>query len=339
MAEKQQSNLLTNFALHLALPETDTINWPIATAIAFDSSPNVNLKNRQKLQETYHETVSFIEPLIGKISGLPIASASHVVVCDRHEWIVNISDSIADFFDEAALPLMQGKLSSALIASEIGLLLGFLSQRVLGQYDTGLSRNGQKDLLFIVEPNIILKEMRLDMDNAPIRLWIIAHELTHRLQFQNISFLRDYYFDLIEEGNRLIENKLKENKSMAALTFNLITDPYGRRLMAKIQALMSFIEGYADFVMFEVGKMLSGYNQLAPIFLREQPSSDSILKKFLEKALGFEMKKNQYRLGLKFVSHISKAKGIDFINKKINSPADIPTLEEMSNPQLWVERI
>lgn len=249
-----------------------------------------------------------------------------------------MAESFEYLLDNKRTNSLSRKAINTMIFSEIGLLLGFVSQKVLGQYDTGFSKN-PSDLLYIVESNIYQKEKQLGIDDAPFRLWILAHELTHKLQFENFVFLRGYYLNLIKESTDLLSKKIGQDSNFLTTTLNLLASKESRSLISRIQAFMSFIEGYADYVMFGVGKLLPKYERLEPIFVLRSSQNKTFMKKIIEKLVGFEMKTNQYRLGLKFIKEISDSKGIAYLNNHINAPDKLPTLEEINEPHLWLARL
>ncbi|WP_329178093.1 zinc-dependent metalloprotease [Streptomyces sp. NBC_01477] len=102
----------------------------------------------------------------------------------------------------AVLGTVGGKVTGV----EVGMLLSFLSSRVLGQYETfappsrdmpagpvkpgpGQSKAGR---LLLVAPNIVQVERELDVDPHDFRLWVCLHEETHRTQFTAVPWLRDH---------------------------------------------------------------------------------------------------------------------------------------------------
>ncbi|MGO7258877.1 zinc-dependent metalloprotease, partial [Rhizobium brockwellii] len=75
-------------------------------------------------------------------------------------------------------------------AAEMGALVGFLSSKVLGQYDpyAGLvseqaARSHPGGRLMFVAPNVLWTERELNVSPEDFRLWVCLHEQTHRVQF------------------------------------------------------------------------------------------------------------------------------------------------------------
>lgn len=140
-----------------------------------------------------------------------------VLIVDRAGWVkANVAG-----FREVLKPLlvkmaarrpggaggvMLGTVGGKVTGVEVGMLLSFLSSRVLGQYETfappsrelpagpvkpgpGESRAGR---LLLVAPNIVQVERELDVDPHDFRLWVCLHEETHRTQFSAVPWLRDH---------------------------------------------------------------------------------------------------------------------------------------------------
>ena len=79
---------------------------------------------------------------------------------------------------------------------QLGFLLGFMGQRVLGQYDLALlSAEATPGRLLFVEENIRQTAERLDVPLGPFRTWIALHETTHAFEFEAHPWLRPYLAD------------------------------------------------------------------------------------------------------------------------------------------------
>jgi coenzyme F420 biosynthesis associated uncharacterized protein len=133
-----------------------------------------------------------------------------VLVVDRPGWVrANVAG-----FREVLQPLMRRMrerrsgvpggttltaVGSKVTGVEVGMLLAFLSSRVLGQYETFAppSRDlpggpGGAGRLLLVAPNIVHVERELDVHPHDFRLWVCLHEETHRTQFSAVPWLRDH---------------------------------------------------------------------------------------------------------------------------------------------------
>ena len=84
--------------------------------------------------------------------------------------------------------------------TETGVLLGYLAQRVLGQYDLLVVDDDDSavDAVYYVGGNILALEKRFAFRPRDFRLWIAIHECTHRAQFTGVPWLKPYYLSLVD---------------------------------------------------------------------------------------------------------------------------------------------
>ncbi len=111
-----------------------------------------------------------------------------------------------------------------------------------------------------------------------------------------------------------------------------------RRMIKRVQALMSLVEGYSEHVMIQVGKQFPGHREMMEIFT-ERRRRKNIAERALEKLIGFDFKIKQYKLGEVFVSHIVEKEGIKFLNQAWQSRENLPTWQEIYQPDLWIQRM
>src|SRR5690606_17434014 len=87
------------------------------------------------------------------------------------------------------------------VSYEVGLLLGYMARRVLGQYDLALlgrepvASNGK---LYYVEPNIRGIEKKLGLPKDDFRMWLALHETTHAFEFEAHPWVRMHFNGLLD---------------------------------------------------------------------------------------------------------------------------------------------
>jgi coenzyme F420 biosynthesis associated uncharacterized protein len=241
------------------------------------------------------------------------------------------------------------------VAAETGLVLGYMSQRVLGQYELSLLEPERQPRLLFVAPNLAKAIDELDADADSFLRWIVLHEVTHVLQFQGVPWLREHMGDLlrnylatmevrIERGSAgglpslpnpadLVE-KFREGGLMA-----LVQTKEQRLIFDRIQAVMSVIEGYSEHVMDAVGEqVLPEYAGLRDAMERRRRNR-SAPERILQKLLGLDLKMRQYEIGKRFCDAVAERHDLATLNRVWEAPEAIPTLEELDDPDAWVERI
>jgi coenzyme F420 biosynthesis associated uncharacterized protein len=288
-------------------------------------------------------------------------------VVDRSEWAdVNltslckmlepVSEGLSSRLENAgpfAGPLRA--VTGATLAAESGLVMGYMSQRVLGQYELSLLEAEASPRLLFVGPNLNKAVRELAADPDSFLRWIVLHELTHVLQFQGVPWLRDHISSLMREYMRTVEVRMERGAAGGLPSWPdpqriveafregglvaLVQTREQRKIMERIQPAMSVIEGYSEHVMDAVGeRVLSGYAGLRDGMERRRRSR-SAPERVLQRLLGLDMKMRQYEEGKAFCDGVVERGGIAALNRVWDSPAALPTQAELKDPAGWVTRV
>ena len=160
--------------------------------------------------------------------------------------------------------------AGATLAAEAGLVIGYVSHRVLGQYELGLLQPEAPPRLVFVAPNLERAARDLPVDRDSFFDWIALHELTHVFQFQGVPWLREHFASLVRSYLETVELRIDHGaaggvpllprtaKLVAAFREGglaaLVQTRAQRDIMGRIQAMMSVIEGYSEHVMDALGE-------------------------------------------------------------------------------------
>ncbi|MFF9509256.1 zinc-dependent metalloprotease [Streptomyces sp. NPDC014724] len=264
----------------------------------------------------------------------------------------------------AVLGAVGGKVTGV----EVGMLLSFLASRVLGQYETfapatrdfPASAVGGGRLL-LVAPNIVHVERELEADPHDFRLWVALHEETHRTQFTGVPWLRDHLQgeiqSFLEETDvdpvTVLERLREAAQSLAGgrpegengedggrSLVELVQTPAQREILGRLTAVMSLLEGHADYVMDGVGpEVVSSVGEIREKFQQRRARGASRLDQALRKLLGLDAKLRQYRDGERFVRAVVDEVGMDGFNRVWTSPNTLPTKAEIAKPADWIARV
>ena len=340
------------------------VDWSIARTLARlagggEGSPHSGLDLPALCDE--------MEPHVAEYTGLePSAPRPPAEAVSRSEWASTNIDSVATVLDPVAARLEErlafaGPLAGALrmgasatLAAETGLVMGYVSQRVLGQYDISLLGGDAPPRLLFVAPNLEKAVRELDVDALAFGRWVAAHELTHVFQFQGVPWLRGHMSGLLRQYLATVEVRIDHGTAggMPSLpdprklveAFRdgglaaLVQNDAQRAQMDTIQAAMAVIEGYSEHVMDVIAeRAIPGHENLrAAMTARRQSRSTPEL--LVERLLGFDVKLRQYELGKGFSDAVVDEAGIDGLNRVWASPRALPTLAELSEPAGWLER-
>ncbi|MFG2893819.1 zinc-dependent metalloprotease [Streptomyces sp. Pv4-95] len=301
-----------------------------------------------------------------------------VLVVDRPGWIkanvagfravlkpllAKMEDRRSSTPGGAVLGAVGGKVTGV----ELGMLLSFLSSRVLGQYETfapasrDLPAAAQGGRLLLVAPNVVHVERELEVDPHDFRLWVCLHEETHRTQFTAVPWLRDHIEGEIQsflgetdiDPGTLLERLREAAQSLAGAKpegeegeeggrslVDIVQTPAQREILGRLTAVMSLLEGHADFVMDGVGPdVVPSVAEIREKFQKRRASGAGRLDQALRKLLGLDAKLRQYRDGERFVSAVVDEVGMDGFNRVWTSPNTLPTKQEIAKPADWVARV
>jgi coenzyme F420 biosynthesis associated uncharacterized protein len=340
------------------------ISWGVARTIAVALAARTELAPGGVSLFDYPLAVKQVLGPLSEFTGitLPTVEARPVRVVNRAEWI----DFNIEGFGALLEPILKRAAAgasdltwafgAATLTAQVGLLLGFLSTRVLGQYDTGPlvsgkgspKKPGEPGEIFFLDGNIVSAAGRLRVPVDGLRLWIVLHETTHALQFEGHPWLRDYLTGLVERFTAPLAERLGAGETMRRLTENLRTGGRSLELLMThaqrdafdaLQATMSVIEGYSDHVMHHVGrKLVPDYDHLKERMARSRMHRPP-LETAIFRVTGLDMKLKQYRLGEKFADAVARRVGMEGLNRVWECAENMPTLEEIGDPGLWISRL
>jgi coenzyme F420 biosynthesis associated uncharacterized protein len=232
------------------------IDWDVAisTGTRFArQGPQVSLADARAVVAELRGLTAVVQQPVRDLTGLTSqGEIGPVAVVDRPGWIkANVSgfqvvlEPLVDKLAErgSAVPgpagAVFGAVGSRVTGVQTGLILAYLSSRVLGQYELFLppgegaatangangagsaspapggngsaganTLNGAAGVvpggasigrLTLVAPNIVMIERELGVDPHDFRRWVCLHEETHRVQFTSVPWLRGYVQGMMTE--------------------------------------------------------------------------------------------------------------------------------------------
>ena len=348
-------------------------NWGRVQSIAtaMNRTDTLSMAQRQSLNIEYRDLVDRCLPLVSTYMKVTISSPlERTFAFDRVDWI----NANIEAFQNLLAPLdqlllkpganrsvwsaMLGEINRQVVSGEMGAMLGYLSRRVLGQYDLALigTETSGPGKLYFVQPNIVQTEELLGLPADQFRLWLALHETTHVFQFEGFQWIRPYFQGLLHEYFEFLKTDVNQLKgglqSIKSITERVRTNRTGNKswieslmtpdqlgVFYRIQALMCIIEGYSNHVMNAVGKdLMPDYEVIAKRFeqrQRKKGRSDQLLARLT----GLDVKLEQYRLGEEFIDAIVAKRGQDVGLRLWSGPEAMPTMEELKAPNLWLARV
>ena len=319
----------------------------------------------------YAAAMAKVVPALSEHLGTDLPGVvDRVAVVDRATWIRANTSAFAGLIGrlegqllDQMLPEGSGVTKASMTLAnrwvttrQLGLLLGFMGQRVLGQYDLALlSAETTPGRLLFVEENIRNTARVMDVPLGPFRTWIALHETTHAFEFEAHPWLRPYLADRLERQLGLFSDDAASmgREAVRALGASLrgegrrddqhwlerLMSDEQRRLFREVQATMSLLEGFSDHVMDAVGKdLVPGVERISARFhgRREQRTP---FERAMLRITGMDLKMDQYRKGEAFVAEIERLGGAAALRRLWDGPETLPTPEEITTPDAWVRRM
>ena len=348
------------------------VDWELAERVAVRASgrePFSASYLADSLQADFDEATAEAEELVAQATGLrSLAGPARARVTDRAGWVhanVNsfqrllrpLTDQLGDRMGEGLASGVARRFAGA----EVGMLLGWMSTRVLGQYDLLVVEDpaeaspDDQDLVYYVGPNVLALEKRFAFPPKEFRLWLALHEVTHRAQFTGVPWLREHYLGLVEQTLESVDPDPK--RFFDALTrvlddlrhgrkplddgglATLLASPAQREVLDKIGGLMSLLEGHGDVTMDRAGAdRIPSAHRFARV-LRERRANSTPVAKLLQRLLGIEAKINQYAQGEAFIAEVERLGGAEALDPVWRGASWLPTLAEIKEPEEWLDRV
>jgi coenzyme F420 biosynthesis associated uncharacterized protein len=346
-------------------PHSSMIDWDLAVRVGSRLAGDGPVVSRTEASEVVEELRAGAEkstPLVRDFTGLVAeARTAPVLVVNRPGWIQANADGFATVIAPIVAKLQEKKgapsgmteaVGSRITGAELGVMLGFLGNKVLGQFDPFFEAPGAAGRLLLVAPNIVNAERELSVDEHDFRLWVCLHEETHRVQFTAVPWMRDHLQSLMGEivgsletdPGRLLSDglarigELVSGKAEGSL-IDLVSTPEQKVVIDRITGVMSLLEGHADVVMDGVGpEVIPSVAEIRTKFTKRRKGVGA-LDKLLRRLLGLDQKMAQYRDGAVFVRRTVEAVGMDGFNAVFASPDNLPGKAEIHDPAAWVKRV
>lgn len=349
------------------------VDWQLAERVAARASgrePFAESYLAHSLQADFDEATAEAEELVAAATGLHSASGpARARVTDRAGWVrANVNSfqrllqPVIDKLDDRMGDRAASRVTRKVGGFEVGMLLGWMSGRVLGQYDMLIVDDPSsalpedQDIVYYVGPNVLALEKRFAFPPKEFRLWLALHEVTHRAQFTGVPWLREHYLGLVQQTLdsvdpdpkrfldalwRVLDDLRSGRKPLEeGGLVSLLASAEQRAVIDKIGGLMSLLEGHGDITMDRAGAgRLPSAHRFARV-LRERRATAKPATKVLQRLIGLEAKMNQYAQGERFIEEVERLGGGPSALEPVWRGASwLPTLAEIREPEEWLARV
>lgn len=353
----------------------DLVDWDAAARlarIATPAGPHVPDAIRRASVALLRRSVDDALPWAGRITGLPgparsAALNAEILVVDRAGLMTASAAWLRGL--TGALPMPDaGPASRALATGQVGVALGYLSTRVLGQVLPRLDDPAGGDVtrpdarLLLVAPNVLAFQRRFDLDVLDLPAWVALHEAVHLVQLSAAPWLAQRLTDRMrvvigalvaavrnadagrtEPDEQSDEQDERDEQPDGPPLGDLLTAP-GREHLTRLVALLTLLEGHADAVLdaVEPGRMPS-VHRLRAVLSRTPRSYGRGLSAgpgaLLGRLIGLDAKETQYADGAAFARAVIARVGHKGLNTVWAAPDNLPLPDEIARPEQWIERL
>jgi coenzyme F420 biosynthesis associated uncharacterized protein len=344
------------------------VDWALAESVA------VRVSGREPFAESYYydslepdftELTAQAEELVALTTGLrSLSGPARARLTDRAGWIAaNVASfqrllrPLIDKFGERMTNRRLAPLAQKFAGAELGVMLGWMSTRVLGQYDLLIIEEESphdQDIVYYVGPNVLALEKLYAFPPREFRLWLALHEVTHRAQFTGVPWMRPHFLGLVEQmlnavdpdPKRFLEaigratdafrsgrNPLADGGVMA-----LVASDDQRAVLDQVSGLMSLLEGHGDVTMDRAGEGLIPSAERFGRVLRQRRQSAQGLARLLQQIIGLEAKLAQYEQGERFIETV-EASDPRVLDMAWERPENLPSIDEIRDPSAWLARV
>lgn len=345
------------------------VDWELAQRVAVRTAP------KDPFAESYHydslapdftELTAIAEAKVAETTGLhSLAGPARARVTDRTGWVgANIASfqrllrPITDRLDAKVAATPFAPVARRVAGAEVGVLLGWMSGRVLGQYDLLVIEDedpDDQDIVYYVGPNVLGLEKRFAFPPREFRLWLALHEVTHRAQFTGIPWMREHFLGLVQATVDAVDTDPKQLvDSFARLATEirkgsnplddggiavLFSSPEQREVLEKVSGLMSLLEGHGDVTMDRAGADRIPNAVRFGQVLRQRRQQGGSAVRLLQKLIGLEAKLKQYEQGELFIAAVEAVGGPELLERAWERPENLPSIGEIRDPSTWIARI
>jgi len=347
---------------------TDSIDWGLAEQVArriAGTDPFADSYHRQGMERDFHEFTERAQGYVESETGLiSAAGPARARVVDRIDWVrANLAS-----YQRLLRPVLRrmeerldgplSVVSNKIAGAELGGLLGWMSTRVLGQYDLLVLEDEDpedQDIVYYVGPNILSLEKRHSFPPGEFRLWVALHEVTHRTQFTGVPWLRPHFLGLVNQlvdgaepdatrlftaVGRVAEGvRTRTNPLADGGVAGLFASAEQLQVMEQVGGLMSLLEGHGDVTMDRAAaSQIPSQARFARV-LRARRQQANLVTRLVQQITGLEAKLAQYEQGERFIEAVERAAGPTVVNRAFESPELLPSLAEIRDPSLWLRRL
>ncbi len=249
-------------------------------------------------------------------------------------------------------------MAPAMMGMSIGSMVGALAGHALGQYELPLARIDTREIL-VVSSSVGSFARDWDIAQDDLRMWVLIHELASHailaspavveglmtLVRRHVSAFRPDPQAVMESIGELnlddadAMNNIQKIFSDPMVLMGAMRTPEQESLAPVLDAHIAAVSAYIDYIVDTVGaRLLGAQASIAEAVRRRRVEygTDAVL---IERLLGISTTRAQQTRGRAFIQGVLERADAETLTKLLQSPANLPTPNEMDAPGLWLARL
>ena len=244
-----------------------------------------------------------------------------------------------------------GNAGSSIFAMQLGQAVGKLSADVLLSGEIGIPPSNRPG---IITQNLEQFLKDLETPKSEVLIYLATRELALTALYSHAGWLREQIITQVREFAAGLRVDLSGIEDVAAafdptdpdsmeqiIEASAMVSPRSEeqeQALERIEAMLALIEGWVDFISLEATKRLPNIQAVMEIYNRKRATSGASQKTF-EALLGLEMSPRFRREAATMWGVVSEAKGHAAADALWSHPDQMPTQEEIQDPQILIARL
>ncbi|WP_336251022.1 zinc-dependent metalloprotease [Stomatohabitans albus] len=325
--------------------------------------PALDIEQIDLLHLLVRERAHEVDPVVREVAQLGADLPAPVVDVTSRKRIVEASlDSMRAIADPHTFTLASASRFPNLVrrrlwAHNLGATTGLYAAKTIGQHELFIPPAHTSGRTWVVGPNLTALVKRLGQRSHDILNGVLSTQLTSRTLFEGLEWVRPYALSLLDTYIREIDGYDKAfmkaierfstflNDANAPVGIepydwgNVVFTPRQVRAIYAGQALMAAIDGYCTYITSLVCNAMDLDGAFVEQVLASQVAGHHVILRLTQVLPGMGISRIDATAGYAFMRVIAQHGGVDLVNKMWEAPTTLPTIDELTNPERWMERI
>jgi putative hydrolase len=248
-----------------------------------------------------------------------------------------------------------GQIAPLLMGIQAGTLVGSLAPKVLSRYDLPIPRDDD-GALFVVEPNVHRLADDYRVTYEAVVSWIAMQDVARALALTATAWIARYYRSLIAElvdsieldtaafERRLMDLQTESIESLqsgigADGGLPIVSSARHSAARERLRAFIALLGGYAQHACRQVAPQVAPEAEKIDEIMARRAATPSEAEALLSTLLGLSFDRTLEGAGTTFCAAVASLKGIHALNRVWEAPDNLPDMDEIRDPFLWMERL